>query len=134
MFSSFSPTSRGIFFSLRKFLGGKMKDKFRSPICIIIGAILFTVFAITIQAQTQGEITGLVTDPSGKVVPGANVTVTNKATGAARKVTTNSEGLYAFPSLPPGVYELKVEQNGFKISHVDNIRLEVQQAARLDVT
>src|SRR5215218_3959675 len=99
-----------------------MKDKFRSVICVIMGAILFTAFAIAIQAQTQGEITGLVTDSSGAVIPGANVTVTNKATGAARKVTTNSEGLYAFPSLPPGVYELKVEQSSFKISLVDNIR------------
>src|SRR5687768_5214411 len=110
-----------------------MKDKFRSVICVVIGALLFTAFAITIQAQTHGEITGLVTDSSGSVIPGASVTVTNKATSAARKVTTNSEGLYAFPSLPPGVYELKVEQSGFKISHIDNIKLEVQQAARLDV-
>ncbi|HVE58844.1 MAG TPA: carboxypeptidase regulatory-like domain-containing protein [Pyrinomonadaceae bacterium] len=110
-----------------------MKDKFRSLISVLVGALLFTVFAVAIQAQTQGEITGLVTDSSDKVIPGANVTVMNKATGAVRKVTTNSEGLYAFPSLPPGVYELKVEQNGFKISHVDNIRLEVQQSARIDV-
>ena len=111
-----------------------MKDKFRSLICVTVGAILFTVFAIAVQAQTQGDITGLVTDSSGAVIPGANVTVTNKATAAARKVTTNSEGLYAFPSLPPGLYELKIERDGYKVSHVDNIRLEVQQAARLDVT
>ncbi len=111
-----------------------MKDNFRSLIGVIIGAILFTVFAIAIQAQTQGEITGLVTDSSGAVMPGANVTVMNKATGATRKVTTNTEGLYAFPSLPPGEYELKVEQSGFKISRVDNIKLEVQGSARLDVT
>ncbi|MBS1794620.1 MAG: TonB-dependent receptor [Acidobacteria bacterium] len=99
-----------------------------------MGAVLFAGMAVAVQAQTQGEITGLVTDPSGSVIPGANVTVTNKATGAARKAATNSEGFYAFPSLPPGLYELTVERNGFKISHVDNIRLEVQQAARLDVT
>jgi hypothetical protein len=96
--------------------------------------LLLAVWAITSQAQTQGEITGLVTDSSGAVVSGANVTVTNKATDAARKATTNDEGLYAFPSLPPGVYELIVERAGFKIAHIDNIRIEVQQAARLDVT
>lgn len=107
---------------------------FRSMKCATIAAILVAVFAIAIQAQTQGEITGLVTDPKGEVTPGANVSVTNKATGAVRKVTTNGEGLYAFPSLPPGPYVLKVELNGFKISLVDNIQLEVQQTARLDVT
>ena len=65
---------------------------------------------------------------------GADVTVTNKATHATRKATTNSQGLYAFPSLPPGVYELKVEQKGFKAAEVREVKLEVQQTARLDVT
>src|SRR5215475_10875313 len=84
--------------------------------------------------QTSGEITGLVTDPSGAAVAGATVTVANKATGATRKVVTSSEGLYAFPSLLPGVYELKIEHQGFKTAVLDNITLEVQQAARRDVT
>jgi uncharacterized membrane protein len=70
--------------------------------------------ASEVSAQTSGEITGLVTDSSGAAVSGATATVTNKATGATRRVTTNSEGLYAFPGLLPGVYELKVEQGGFK--------------------
>jgi hypothetical protein len=90
--------------------------------------------AAKVSAQTSGEITGLVTDSSGAAVSGATVTVTNKATGAARKVVTNSEGLYSFPSLMPGVYELKVERAGFKTAALDNITLEVQQTARRDVT
>jgi hypothetical protein len=95
---------------------------------------LLCCLAAGASAQTSGEITGLVTDSSGAAVSGANVTVTNKATGATRKVATNNEGLYAFPSLLPGVYELKVEQGGFKTARLDNITLEVQQTARLDVT
>jgi hypothetical protein len=59
-------------------------------------------------------MSGLVTDPSGAAISGASVSITNKATGATRNVTTNSEGLYSFPSLLPGVYELRVEQSGFK--------------------
>ena len=70
----------------------------------------------------------------GAAVSGASVTVTNKATGAARKITTNNEGLYAFPSLLPGQYDLKIEQQGFKTAVRDNITLEVQQTVRLDVT
>ena len=94
--------------------------------------VLLLLSAAKVSAQTSGEITGLVTDSSGAAVSGATATVTNKATGAARKVVTNSEGLYSFPSLMPGVYELKVEQAGFKTARLDNIALEVQQAARLE--
>jgi hypothetical protein len=94
---------------------------------------LLLLSAAKVSAQTSGEITGLVTDSSGAAVSGATATVTNKATGATRKVVTNSEGLYSFPSLMPGVYELKVEQAGFKTARLDNITLEVQQTARLDV-
>ena len=95
---------------------------------------LLLLTAAEVSAQTSGEITGLVTDSSGAAVSGATATVTNKATGAARKVVTNSEGLYSFPSLMPGVYELKVERAGFKTAALDNITLEVQQTARRDLT
>src|SRR5215510_326948 len=91
---------------------------------------LLMLSAARVSAQTSGEITGLVTDPSGAAVAGATVTVTNKATGATRISATNSEGLYAFPSLLPGEYELKIERQGFKTAHLDNITLEVQQTAR----
>lgn len=110
-----------------------MKDWFCSLKWVICVAVILASVAMSAQAQTQGEITGLVTDASGSVVPGASVSVTNKATGATRKATTNSEGNYAFPSLPPGMYELMVERSGFKNSRIDNIKLEVQQSARLDV-
>jgi hypothetical protein len=111
-----------------------MQNRSRSVIRVLGVAMLLAAWAIPGQAQTQGEITGLVTDSSGAVISGASVTVTNKANGAARKATTNDEGIYAFPSLPPGVYELKVEQQGFKTAQINEIKLEVQQTARLDVT
>ena len=95
--------------------------------------LLLGIWTVVGFAQTSGEMSGLVTDPSGAAVSGANVTITNKATGATRSITSNSEGLYSFPSLFPGVYELKVEQSGFKTSRIDNVKIEVQQTARLDV-
>jgi hypothetical protein len=95
---------------------------------------MISVLAATGKAQTSGEITGLVTDQSGAAVSGATVTVTNKATGAMRKAATNSEGLYAFPALLPGLYGLKVEAAGFKTAALDNFTLEVQQTSRRDVT
>ncbi len=87
-----------------------------------------------VYAQTSGDITGLVTDSSGAAVVGATVSVSNKATGAVRRVTTNSEGIYAFPALLPGEYEVKVEQQGFKSALRSNVQLQVQQTARIDIT
>ncbi|MET0555089.1 MAG: carboxypeptidase-like regulatory domain-containing protein, partial [Vicinamibacteria bacterium] len=95
-------------------------------------ALLLAAWAVSARAQTQGGISGLVTDSSGAAVSGAEVAVTNKATHATRKTATNKEGLYAFPSLPPGVYELTVAQKGFKTAEFHDIKLEVQQTARLD--
>jgi len=107
--------------------------RMRSMPLMLASVAMVSVLAVAGKAQTSGDITGLVSDASGAAVTGASVTVTNKATGASRNVITNNEGLYAFPSLLPGVYELKVEQSGFKTTRLDNIRLEVQQTARLDV-
>jgi hypothetical protein len=104
-------------------------------ILLMLGSLaMLSVLAAAGKAQTSGEITGLVTDPTGAALAGATVAVANKATGAVRRTTTNNEGLYAFPSLLPGQYDLKVEQQGFKTALRDNITLEVQQAIRLDVT
>ena len=96
--------------------------------------LLLSISSVVGFAQTSGEMSGLVTDPSGANVLGATVTITNKATGATRNVTTNNGGLYSFPSLGPGIYQLKVEQAGFKTVLLDNIKIEVQQTARLDVS
>ncbi len=102
-------------------------------LALSIAFALFMPSAARTYAQTSGEITGLVSDPTGASVAGATVTVTNKATGATRKVVTTGEGLYAFPSLLPGLYEMKIERQGFKTSFLDNITLEVQQTLRRDV-
>lgn len=110
-----------------------MTKKTRLVFHILGGLLLLTMSTVVGFAQTSGEMSGLVTDPSGAAVSGASVTITNKATGATRNVTTNSEGLYSFPSLLPGVYELRVEQSGFKTARLDNIKQEVQQTTRLDV-
>jgi hypothetical protein len=111
-----------------------MKKRTRLFFHILDSALLLAMSTAFAVAQTSGEISGLVTDPSGAAVTGAGVTITNKATGATRNVTTNSEGLYSFPSLGPGIYELKVEQSGFKTVRLDNVKIEVQQTARLDVS
>src|SRR5579875_1200778 len=67
-----------------------------------------------LQAQTTAQLTGTVTDPSGGLIPDAQVTLIDEATGTSRVVQTNGEGIYAFPSLVPGSYSVKVVAKGFQ--------------------
>src|SRR5881394_384753 len=84
-----------------------MRHRSRSVARLIGVVILLASWGAPARAQTQGGITGLVTDSSGAAIPGATVTVTNTATSGTRNTTTNGEGLYAFPGLPPGSYQVK---------------------------
>ena len=79
-------------------------------------SVLGAVFALSFPgfAQTGGQVTGLVTDPSGSVIVGAAVTITNSQTNVTRMTTTNSAGNYAFPALQPDVYSVKAEMQGFR--------------------
>jgi hypothetical protein len=69
--------------------------------------------AAALSQNATGSITGTVTDPNNDVVANATVTVTSKATGADRKVSTLGGGTYSVENLFPGVYEVKVEAQGF---------------------
>jgi hypothetical protein len=93
---------------------------------------LLVVACVLASAQTGGQITGEVRDQSGAIVPVASVTVTNTATNIARSTVTNSEGIYSFPDLTPGMYDVKVTATGFDVVVKNNIELQVQQAARVD--
>ncbi|MEO8592421.1 MAG: TonB-dependent receptor [Candidatus Solibacter sp.] len=103
-----------------------------------MGRYLFLVGALLLLAipgafgQTLASMAGETRDASGAVVPEAKVTVTNTGTNAQRSVITNGSGGYAFPSLPPGTYNLKAEKAGFKTSIKNEVELQVQQNARID--
>src|ERR1700738_1952526 len=83
-------------------------------------------------AQTSGSITGEVKDQSGASAPNAAVTVTNSETNVMRTTTTNAAGIYSFPDLTPGIYQVKVAAAGFTTVVKTNIELQVQQVARVD--
>ncbi len=84
--------------------------------------------------QTAGTITGEVKDSSGAMVTGATVTLTDQATNATRVATTNTDGLFVFPTLVPGKYSLQVKMSGFKSESQPDIDLQVQQTVRSDFT
>ncbi len=79
-------------------------------------AALLAASVLLIAQAPTGTITGVVTDESGAVIPNANVTITNKATGISRTAVTNADGLYSAPALAAGDYEVRVEGTGFKTS------------------
>ena len=85
-------------------------------------------------AQTLGSISGVVSDPSGAFVPNASVTVINTGTNVARDTTTDSAGLFSFPDLQPGTYNVKCVAAGFSNVVKSNVEIQVQQAARVDFT
>ncbi len=99
--------------------------------CVCLAAFSFFI-APGVWAQGTGEITGTVTDSSGAAINGAKVRVINIATGAERTVATNEAGNYDVPALIPGVYDLRAEFSGFRVSERKGVELQVAQVARLD--
>src|SRR5260221_9007866 len=95
---------------------------------------LLLCFGLPLLGQTLGDISGRVTDPSGAGVPPAAVTLTSTATNAVRTAETTGEGLYTFTSVPPGIYNIKVEHPGFRTVSSTNVEVQVQQSVRLDLT
>ncbi|HUM06790.1 MAG TPA: TonB-dependent receptor [Terriglobales bacterium] len=83
-------------------------------------------------AQTQGRITGRVTDASGAVIVSAQVTIQNVGKGVKRVLETNSTGDYVAPNLEPGFYTMSVEAPNFKKAVRDRVQIEVGKDLKID--
>jgi hypothetical protein len=77
--------------------------------------------------SVQGVITGTVTDPTGAVVPGATVTITNAGTNISQTTTTGSDGSYRFALVPPGTYTLEIKAANFAGVRASGIVVEASQ-------
>jgi hypothetical protein len=89
--------------------------------------------AFVASAQENAELTGTVKDPSGAVVPNAKVTLTDASTAEVRAGTTNGAGMYDFPALHNGIYNLKVAATGFEAYAKTGITMDVAATVREDV-
>jgi hypothetical protein len=89
--------------------------------------------AAALRQAASATLRGVVADPNGAVVVGVKVKATHAATGFSRETETNGEGAYAFANLPPGVYEVSAEAQGFKKSVVTGVVLQVGQGLTLDI-
>jgi hypothetical protein len=91
--------------------------------------------AAALLGQTdRATLRGTVADPSGALVPGVDIVVTEIATNADRKLTSDENGNYEVPSLKQGLYRLKADKAGFKAFVADNVLLDAGQVRRIDVT
>ncbi|MFI5076919.1 MAG: carboxypeptidase regulatory-like domain-containing protein, partial [Vicinamibacteria bacterium] len=96
-------------------------------------AVLVAAGAGVATAQERfGGLTGIVTDATGAVLPGATVTITSKNTGASRTIVTSSDGLYNVPDLDPGKYAMVVELSGFAKVSMEDVAVSLGKTLKLD--
>jgi hypothetical protein len=104
----------------------------RSPVFVLLACFLLSLSAF---AQVQnGQITGVISDPSGAVVPHASVHVRNLATGYEADFESNSVGIYSAPELIVGSYTIRVSVPGFKTVTATNLFLNAGTVLRVDFT
>src|SRR5262245_50887422 len=101
----------------------------RRSLVVLYGALILNFIGgwhHIVQAQTNtATLSGTVADNSGAIVANASITVSNVATGLKRQTTSNAEGLFTVPLLPPGTYSLRAQRDGFSPVEINNIELPV---------
>lgn len=109
----------------------------RTATCMLLTILSITLLVPSplVKGQTaSGRILGVLNDPSGSVIPGANVTLVQVGTNATRTTVTNDSGLYEIPALDIGMYTISAEAGGFKKTIVNNVLLTVGKSQRVDMT
>lgn len=102
--------------------------------CICFLSAVFMMLVTFAQAQGLfGTITGSVVDPTGAVIPGARVTITNVATNVKTLVKTNGVGEFTAPSLNPGNYQVMAEDKGFKRAVAIGVILQVDAVQKINL-
>src|SRR5678809_926862 len=103
---------------------------------VCLALLLATVIFLTpaIAQSIFGTILGTVTDPSGAVMPGVTVTVTNQGENISRDVKTDAQGNYRAENMKAGIYTLAVKASGFKEAVLTDIRLDARQIVREDIS
>ena len=100
-----------------------------------LAAGLLLLFAFTISAFTQssnGSLGGIVQDPSGALVPGVTITLSNTGTGIVSTTISNESGAYGFPSVAPGTYKASAALPGFRTAVFSDVGVGTSAQVRLD--
>lgn len=104
-------------------------------VALLCATVLAMFFFLVKPAASQGlgSINGTVTDSTGAIIPGADVTATQASTGIAQKTTTNAAGFFVFPSLAPSTYNLTVTYAGFAAYLEKGLQLRADAAVTSNV-
>jgi hypothetical protein len=112
-----------------------MRPASRSAACLGLAFLVIGLSGAAATAQAVfGAITGTVTDSSGAVLPGADISVTNVDTSVRKTLVTNEAGVYNATNLVPGVYKVEASLSGFKTAVVSSLVLEVNANQKVDIT
>src|SRR5882762_9755113 len=111
-----------------------MSPKTASKVVFALILALCLILSFPLRAQVTGAtISGTITDPSGGVIAGAEISVRNTGTGIIRNTTADSAGFYTVPNLIPGPYEVKVSARGFTTALQSNLTLAVGAQQSLNI-
>src|SRR5712664_4834156 len=105
-----------------------MRVRVPFPLLFVIASLI----GVAVGQSPNGTVSGLVLDPSGRAIPGAEVLIVSDVTGVKYPGATNGEGIYAVPNLPPGTYRIQVSKRGFKTLIKPDVMLNVQTAAAIN--
>jgi hypothetical protein len=95
---------------------------------------LFLAVSVSVAQSPNGTVSGIILDPSGGVIVGAEVLIINNATGVQYPGKANSEGYYVVPNIPPGTYRIQVSNSGFKTIIKPDIVVHVEDALAINFT
>src|SRR5229473_2472789 len=104
--------------------------------CLVVSALLVACHSLLITAFAQSAsatLSGTVEDEHGAVIPGVSITVINNATGAQRQATTNGEGYFVVPLLPPSRYQITAQNQGFTTVRIPEVVLNVGDQKALQI-
>jgi len=104
-------------------------DRVRYAVLLALALSAHLVWAVS-----GGSLAGTVKDPSGAVIPRAQLTLTNTGLETVFKTTSDAQGLYSFPALSVGRYDLTIDATGFKPQRKTNLRIDADAAVRVDAT
>jgi hypothetical protein len=114
------------------FLVSKRKPGFISLLLILATFIVPMATPIALAQSSKGILTGTVTDPSGAVVSGATIRMTNSATGTVRETVSTGDGSYRLDAVDPGNYKVEVTVGGFKSVTLNDVPIAAGQASTSD--
>jgi hypothetical protein len=107
---------------------------FTSSFAVSITLVFSLFVTVSVYSQVTGAtLSGTVTDATGASIPGAQISITNTATGVTRELTADSAGFYTAPNLLAGTYDVKVSAKGFSTAVQSNITLAVGAQQQLNI-